>query len=68
MHPKIPNEPTCGRDTVEREVREEQEKNKDTLVYGPMDEAQSDADPEVGGLKRSNTHVLLVLQLVVSLA
>jgi hypothetical protein len=30
--------PTRGRDTVKREVREEQEKNKDTLLYGPMDE------------------------------
>jgi hypothetical protein len=29
---------TRGRDTVKREVREEQEKNKDTLLYGPMDE------------------------------
>ena len=37
LHPKIPNVPTCGRDTVKREVREEQEKNKDTLLYGPMD-------------------------------
>ena len=26
------------RDTVKREIREEQEKNKDTLLYAPMDE------------------------------
>jgi hypothetical protein len=38
LHLKIPNVPTRGRDTVKREVREEQEKNKDTLLYGPMDE------------------------------
>ena len=38
LHLKIPNVPTCGRDTVKREVREEQEKNMDTLLYGPMDE------------------------------
>jgi len=38
LHLKIPNVPTCGRDTVKREVREKQEKNKDTLLYGPMDE------------------------------
>jgi hypothetical protein len=38
LHLKSPNVPTCGRDTVKREVREEQEKNKDTLLYGPMDE------------------------------
>jgi hypothetical protein len=38
LHLKIPNVPTCGRDPVKREVREEQEKNKDTLLYGPMDE------------------------------
>jgi hypothetical protein len=25
-------------DRVKREVHEEQEKNKDTLLYGPMDE------------------------------
>jgi hypothetical protein len=68
LHLKVPNVPTRGRDTVKREVREEQEKNKDTLVYGPMDEAQADADPEVGGLKRSNTYVLLVLQLAVGMA
>jgi hypothetical protein len=29
---------------------------------------QADADPEVGGLKRSNTYVLLVLQLAVGMA
>ena len=29
---------TRGRDTVKRKVREEQEKNMDTLLYGPMDE------------------------------
>ena len=40
----------------------------DTLLYGPMDEAQADADPEVGGLRRSNTYVLLVLQLAVGMA
>jgi hypothetical protein len=34
---KIPNVPTCGCDAVKWEVREEQEKNKDTLLYGPMD-------------------------------
>jgi hypothetical protein len=38
LHLKIPNEPTRGRDTVRREVREDQEKNMDTLLYGPMDE------------------------------
>ena len=38
MHLKIPNVPTRGRDTVKRKVREEQEKNMDTLLYGPMDE------------------------------
>ena len=38
LHLKIPNEPTRGRDTVRGEVREDQEKNKDTLLYGPMDE------------------------------
>ncbi len=38
LHLKIPNLPTRGRDTVKREVREEQEKNMDTLLYGPMDE------------------------------
>jgi hypothetical protein len=38
LHLKIPNVPTCGRDTVKTELREEQEKNKDTLLYGPMDE------------------------------
>ena len=38
MHLKILNVPICGRDTVKRKVREEQEKNKDTLLYGPMDE------------------------------
>jgi hypothetical protein len=38
LHLKIPNVPTRGRDTVKRKVREEQEKNKDTLLYGPMDE------------------------------
>jgi hypothetical protein len=38
LHLKVPNVPTRGRDTVKREVREEQEKNKDTLLYGPMDE------------------------------
>jgi hypothetical protein len=38
LHLKISNVPTRGRDTVKREVREDQEKNKDTLVYGPMDE------------------------------
>ena len=38
MHLKIPTVPTCRRDTVKREVREEQEKNMDTLLYGPMDE------------------------------
>jgi hypothetical protein len=38
LHLKIPNVPTCGRDTVKREVREKQEKNMDTLLYGPMDE------------------------------
>ena len=68
MHLKIPNVPTRGRDTLKSKVREEQEKNKDTSVYGSMDEAQADADPEVGGLKRSNTHVLLVLQLVAGMA
>jgi hypothetical protein len=30
--------PTRGRDTVKREVSEEQEKKKDTLLYDPMDE------------------------------
>ena len=40
MHPKIPNVPTCGRDTVKREVREKQKKNKDTLLYGPIDETR----------------------------
>ena len=40
LHPKIPNVPTRGRDTLKREVREEQEKNKDTLLYGPMDEVR----------------------------
>jgi hypothetical protein len=68
LHLKINNIPTRGRDTVKSEVREEQEKNKDTLLYGPMDEAQADADPEVGGLKGSNIRVLLVLQLVVGMA
>jgi hypothetical protein len=38
LHPKIPNVPTRGHDTLKREVREEQEKNKDTLLYAPMDE------------------------------
>ena len=38
MHLKIPIVPTFGRDTVKREVREEQEKYMDTLLYGPMDE------------------------------
>jgi hypothetical protein len=38
LHLKIPNVPTCRRDTVKREVREEQEKNMDTLLYGLMDE------------------------------
>jgi hypothetical protein len=38
LHLKIPNVPTCGRDTVKREVRKKQEKNMDTLLYGPMDE------------------------------
>jgi hypothetical protein len=38
LHLKIPDVPTRGRDTLKREVREEQEKNKDTLLYGPMDE------------------------------
>jgi hypothetical protein len=38
LHLKIPYVPTRGRDTVKRNVREEQEKNKDTLLYGPMDE------------------------------
>jgi hypothetical protein len=38
LHLKVPNVPTCGRDTVKREVREKQEKNMDTLLYGPMDE------------------------------
>ena len=37
-HLKSPNVPTRGRDTGKREVREEQEKNMDTLLYGPMDE------------------------------
>jgi hypothetical protein len=36
--PRVPLGPTRGRDTVKREVREQQEKNKDTLLYGPMDE------------------------------
>jgi hypothetical protein len=43
LHLKIPNVPTRGRDTVKRKVREEQEKNMDTLLYGPMDEAQAAA-------------------------
>jgi hypothetical protein len=34
----VPLGPTRGRDTVKREIREQQEKNKDTLLYGPMDE------------------------------
>jgi hypothetical protein len=38
LHLKIPNVPTRGRDKVKREVREEQEKNKDTLLYASMDE------------------------------
>ena len=38
LHLKIPNVPTRGRDTVKRKVREEQEKNMDTLLYGPMDD------------------------------
>jgi hypothetical protein len=38
LHLKIPNVPTHGRDTVKRNVRGEQEKYKDTLLYGPMDE------------------------------
>jgi hypothetical protein len=52
LHLKIPNVPTCGGDTVEREVREEQEKNKDTLLYFPWMRggASSCCDPEVGGL------------------
>ena len=43
LHLKIPNVPTHGRDTVKRNVRGEQEKYKDTLLYGPMDETQADA-------------------------
>jgi hypothetical protein len=38
LHLKIPNVPTRGRNTLKREVREEQEKNMDTLLYGPMDD------------------------------
>ena len=38
LHLKIPNGPTRGRNTVKREVREEQEKNKGALLYAPMDE------------------------------
>jgi hypothetical protein len=66
--PEDPQRTHPWRDTVKREVREGQEKNKDTLLFGPMDEAQADADPEVGGLKRSNIYVLLVLQLAVGMA
>ena len=38
LHLKIPNVPTRGRNTVKREVREEQEKNKGALLFGAMDE------------------------------
>ena len=38
LHLKIPNVPTRGRNTVKREVREEQEKIKGALLYAPMDE------------------------------
>jgi hypothetical protein len=38
LHLKIPNVPTRGSKSVKREVRGEQEKYKDTLLYGPMDE------------------------------
>jgi hypothetical protein len=38
LHLKIPNVPTRGPNTVKREVREEQEKNKGALLYAPMDE------------------------------
>jgi hypothetical protein len=40
----------------------------DTLLSGAMDEAQADADPEVGRVEGSNIRVLLVLQLVVGMA
>ena len=35
MHLKSPNVPTCGRDTVKREVREEQEKEEGGGPYPP---------------------------------
>jgi hypothetical protein len=38
LAPEDPQRTHPWRDPVEREVREEQEKNKDTLLYGPMDE------------------------------
>ena len=42
----------------------------DTSLYGPMDEMSRKQirDLEVGELKRSNTRVLLVLQLGVGMA
>ena len=62
--------PACGRDTVKREVREEQEKNKDTLLYGPMDKMRRKQMliQRLEGQRGSNTHLLLVLQLVVGMA
>ena len=67
---KNPNVPTRGRDTLKREVREEQEKNKDTLLYGPMDEMRPKQMliQRLEGYRGSNTRVLLVLQLVVGMA
>jgi hypothetical protein len=69
LRPMITNAPTRGHDTVKQEVREEQERTWGCVAlrsYGWG--ASSCCDLEVGGLKRSNTHVLLVLQLVMSMA
>ena len=43
LAPEDPQRTHLWPDTVKREVREEQEKYKDTLLYGSMDEAQADA-------------------------
>ena len=69
LHLKIPNAHLWARHRQE-EVREKQEKNKDTLPHGPMDELRRKQMliQRLEGVKRSNTHVLLVLQLAVGMA